>query len=210
MLQKAIEQFQAQSYPNKQMIIIYQETDNVTCLFLDKYNLPNNVKCFCVPKSFPNQTLGDLRNISLNLADGEYVCQWDDDDCYHKDRLKSQYEFIINEKVEACVLEQWIVYDCNTRKAYLSNKRFWEGSLLCKTDIARKFIYPSLEKGEDSSLISFLLDKKMIKLMPNNYHLYIYKYHGKNTWDATHFEQIFKMSEEIKSKSLLKAIEIYL
>jgi glycosyltransferase involved in cell wall biosynthesis len=36
------------------------------------------------------RTLGDLRNLALELAYGEWVIQWDDDDWYAPDRIERQ------------------------------------------------------------------------------------------------------------------------
>jgi hypothetical protein len=40
----------------------------------------------------PGATLGTLRGLSLDVATGEIVCQWDDDDCHHPDRILHQVQ----------------------------------------------------------------------------------------------------------------------
>ena len=40
----------------------------------------------------PGVSLGAARNLTVDTARGAYVCQWDDDDLYHPERLRIQYE----------------------------------------------------------------------------------------------------------------------
>lgn len=208
MLARAIQLFLSQSYPNKQLVIVFQESDTITSQFILNHSFNNNIKIVSVPVNTQRQTLGDLRNLSILSADGEYVCQWDDDDLYHSNRLALQYEFIIKNSIEACVLEQWTIYNMYTDKFYISNKRLWEGSLMCRTSVIKELSYPSLEKGEDTCLIDSLIEKNKIMALPNHPELYIYVYHGKNTWDEKHFNLIFSLSTELSGDSLDKAIKL--
>src|SRR6185312_14331875 len=52
----------------------------------------------------PGSTLGTLRNLSLDAATGDVVCQWDDDDCYHPDRVLRQVERMTQHRARACFL----------------------------------------------------------------------------------------------------------
>ncbi|MCC8197454.1 MAG: glycosyltransferase family 2 protein [Tannerellaceae bacterium] len=75
-------------------------------------------------------TLGELRNLCVQNADGKYICQWDDDDWYSEDRLQIQMEYIIKSNKAAWVLLCWIIFDSINKKSYLSSVRAWEGSIL--------------------------------------------------------------------------------
>ena len=77
----------------------------------------NSIKTFKIP-SYPKLTLGELRNLSVQYAQGEYVCQWDDDDYYSPLRLYEQYVNIIQQNKKGCILNQWLIYD------YLTNNIF--------------------------------------------------------------------------------------
>ena len=50
------------------------------------------------------QTLGELRNASVEAARGDIVCQWDDDDRYHPRRLELQFAAMRVENSEFCFL----------------------------------------------------------------------------------------------------------
>jgi glycosyltransferase involved in cell wall biosynthesis len=50
-------------------------------------------------------SLGALRNLSRESAGGEILCQWDDDDLHHPQRLERQLSALINSGGKALCLE---------------------------------------------------------------------------------------------------------
>lgn len=54
--------------------------------------------------------------------------------------------------------------------------------------------YDNLRIGEDTALIERLLSKNNLFLINNVPNLYIYIYHGKNTWNYSHWAKIFECS----------------
>jgi len=101
-LKRAIDCFLHQSYLNKELIIVYPEEDKETEFFImaNQHPLIRSVKV----KDTSKKSLGRLRNMSIDTADGEFFCVWDDDDWYHKDRLQFQMNAIRLHKKEACGL----------------------------------------------------------------------------------------------------------
>ncbi|MCX2584727.1 glycosyltransferase family 2 protein [Pedobacter sp. MR22-3] len=196
LLKRAINCFLAQTYPNKQLIILYEDHDSATYEFIKTENLPASIKVVKVPGS-PKETLGTLRNTAIDEADGLYVCQWDDDDWYHNGRLLTQYEAIIAAKVSGAILTQWLVFDGKSGRAFKSNVRNWEGSIMCKKDLILEKGYDNVARGEDTSLIDYLVEKNCLTFMNDMAGLYIYVYHGSNTWAYNHFNEIFDQSEEL-------------
>jgi len=196
MLQRVIRCFDNQSYPNKQMVIVYEESDQLTHEFIAQHTFDYNTKIVNIGLG-SKKTLGELRNISVREADGEYVCQWDDDDWYDPDRLSEQMNVLLLNNKPACVLSRWIVFDACSQKAYLSNRRLWEGSILCKRDRMLQNPYPQLSKGEDSNLINCLYEHGELSIIEDMPNLYVYIYHGDNTWEYAHFKQIFDYSKEL-------------
>lgn len=200
LISRAIDCFLAQTYPNKELIIIYEDNDNNIKNFLSKVT-ETTIRCYEVSTN-PKLSLGELRNLSLEYSLGEYFCQWDADDWYHNQRLEYQMKAILTMHKPICFLTYWIIFDTLTNKAYLSYKRLWEGSILCSKDIVIKdnIKYPSEPRMEDN-----IFSKKIIK--KNNVypvdlpHLYIYVYHGDNTWEYQHFQNNFNVgiqfSEEV-------------
>ncbi|WP_188930440.1 glycosyltransferase family 2 protein [Puia dinghuensis] len=197
---RAIACFQSQTYPNKQLVIVYEDKDVHICKFLQTIDDPT-IKCIQVPYE-PKLNLGELRNISIDHSDGEYICQWDSDDWFHNNRLQLQMRYILKMHKPICFLTYWIMYDSLTEKAYLSRKRLWEGTILCKKDflLASKLKYPNLEKLEDFKLVEKLLPLNVIYPIdiPN---LYIYVYHGENTWHYQHFKDNFNVGQELSESA---------
>ena len=190
LLQRAIHCFLAQTYPNKELVIVYEDDNLQTALFLQTYPAGENIRSFSVPAR-PKSPLGALRNYSLQMAAGDYICQWDDDDWYHRERLAVQFRLMQQAGKDACILEQWLLFDGHTGKAYLSHKRYWEGSLLCRKDLVLQNQYAGLAQGEDTPTVTALSNAQHIHLVRQQAHLYIYNYHGRNTWDYRHFKDFF-------------------
>ena len=208
MLQRVINCFYNQSYKNKQLVIVYEDFDTPTHEFVINSKFDDNVKIIMIDSSKGKIPLGELRNISIREADGEYITQWDDDDWFDPERLLSQMEILLAENKPACVLSRWIVFNSYTNKAYLSNRRLWEGSILCRKDIIQQNPYLAISKGEDSSVVEFLHQNGDLHLIEDMPHLYVYIYHGDNTWEAAHFNQIFDFSTELSESYSMDVLEV--
>lgn len=191
-LKKAISYFNQQTYPNRDLVIVYEGDDN----FLNHPLLKNDrIKIITVGDT--SITLGERRNIAIQNCDGDFFCHWDDDDWYHNKRLAIQLKSLQENNLEACVLDRLILYNNLTNQAYLSSKRSWEGSLLCKTEIVKgRLEYPRIQKGEDHALVTQLINRDCVHAISAPY-LYIYLFHGKNTWHQNHFQQLFDAGYEL-------------
>ncbi len=82
LLKRAIACFNSQTYDSKQLVIVYEETDLLTCAYIQSHTFASNIKLVAIPGGQSKLMLGELRNRSIKEAEGEYVCQWDDDDWY--------------------------------------------------------------------------------------------------------------------------------
>ena len=185
-LRMAINHFKAQTYPNKDLVILYEGKESFDNALID-----DKIKFIRIPDG-SNLSLGERRNISIQHCTGEYFCQWDDDDWYHDRRLELQIAALAQSGLAACVLSRLVLYDGNSQRAYLSSERYWEGTLLCRVNlITESFRYPHVNRSEDNSLVASLVRRDHIHVLAAPF-LYIYFYHGGNTWDKTHFEQLFQ------------------
>ena len=188
LLKRAIRCFEAQTYPNKELIILYQEHNLLTKDFLTSEVCNSLIKVFSVKQSY---TLGALRNYAIENSNGDFFCQWDDDDWHNAFRLDFQYNAIKTNSYDACVIDQWIIFDALNERACLSNKRFWEGSLLCSKELFFKKKYGNISRGEDTPFIQYLSYNKFLYLIKGMPNLYIYTYHGGNTFNQDHFYELF-------------------
>lgn len=208
MLERAIACFREQTYPDKQLVVVYEETDPLTCEFMEALPDSSEIKAVRIPAAKNKIVLGQLRNISVREADGEYVCQWDDDDWYDPERISTQIGRLQKAGKDASILSRWIVYDACRQKAYLSHRRLWEGSILCRRQVMLEFPYDALEKGEDTSLINYLRENDMLSIIEDMPELYIYTFHGTNTWENSHFDEIFRAGTELPEEYVSQIKEL--
>src|SRR5882762_9182892 len=89
-LKRAVNCFYGQSYARKELVIVYEGNKTEASKWISHLKDPK-IKVVHV-SVIPKLSLGELRNISIAHAKGEYFCQWDDDDWYHRDRVKIQLE----------------------------------------------------------------------------------------------------------------------
>ena len=201
-MRRAIGQFKAQTYPNKDLVIVYEGDYE----FLIDDKMPD-VKLIKLPTG-SDLSLGERRNMSIQHCKGDYFCQWDDDDWYHNRRLELQMSALAQSRRSACVLKRLLLYDGLTHSAYLSSERYWEGTLLCQTNLINESIrYPHVNRSEDNSLVVSLVRRDYVHALSAPY-LYVYFFHGMNTWEQAHFNQLFQAGYPLDetANKLMKAI----
>jgi len=102
MLSRAISCFLDQSYPARELVVVYEDDDAATRKYLLDFDEPS-VRPIMVASS-PKLTLGALRNISIQSSRGFFVAQWDDDDWYAPTRLAEQIKAIRTDDRRGCIL----------------------------------------------------------------------------------------------------------
>lgn len=192
-LKRAIICFLNQTYLKKELIIVHEKKCPFFFNLKKEYIDHNNIKFYHIERDL-QYSLGKLRNFAISQSNGKYICQWDDDDWYHPERIKIQLESLIKSKLPSTILTKWTVFDSIKNEAYISNERLWEGSILCLKSIFKKISYSDEEKGEDTPVISYLDNRNEIFRIKNMPYLYIYVFHGENTWSIDHWEKIFSAS----------------
>jgi glycosyltransferase involved in cell wall biosynthesis len=195
-LQRSVRCFSAQRYPNKELVIVHEGLRTEVTDWLGRLK-NRHIRIVLVPIR-PKKSLGELRNISIAHSTGEYFCQWDDDDWYHRDRLKIQLEQALRHRHPATFLMNWLIYNEKKNTAYFSSLRPWEGSVLCRRDVYPRIKYPDRSTSEDAHFLGQLLMKQRVFPVVSS-PLYIYVFHSKNTWDKDHFNMLFKSSQTLSS-----------
>ena len=195
---RAIRSFAVQSYPERELVIVtdgaktFRESLEryVSGLGLDK------VRFVCLDDE--RLTLGRLRNISMEAAEGEIICQWDDDDYSHPERLTIQAGHMLRQSAAACFFTDhlhfiqehrilcWI--DWTLDGTFEGTAQLAPGTLMMLKD--NRFRYPEdgpfARQGEDSILLESLYGSVNVAHLGGAGYLYLYQYHGDNTFSREH------------------------
>lgn len=184
LLGRAVACFRSQTHARRELVVVHDADDVATRDYVASLGDPS-IRAVGAPAE-PRPRLGGLRNLAVASSRGEYVAQWDDDDWYSPDRLAAQLQAVRESRQPACVLWRWTLFDMATGQAYVSARRPWEGSLF----IERAAIpaYPDLPRFEDTPVIEQLAREGRVVGLDRP-ELYVYVYHGGNTWTRVHWKR---------------------
>lgn len=195
---RSIYMYAAQKWPERELVIVTDGAESFR-KSLERYVEALGVQGvrFLYPDG-PRQTLGRLRNLSLEAARGELVCQWDDDDCNHPERLMVQAGHMLSQDAAACFLTDhlqliedkrvvcWV--DWTLGGTAEGSAQLVPGTLLMRRD--SRFRYPEegqyARMGEDSVLLESLCRSGNVAHLSGAGYLYLYTYHGRNTFSREH------------------------
>ncbi len=214
-VRRSIHCYLCQSYPNRELVVLCDDEDDggelnrlansyskegVKYLFVDIAKTNNNLPF----------SLGELRNLAVKEANGEWITQWDDDDLYSPSRIDAQYELIRAENLDACFLSSWMMYIQELKVFGITNLRVWEGSIMMKKSLREKFIYPDQRREEDLEMVRQMASTEGIRMaVLHRPSLYLYYHHGNNTNTAAHFQTNLSqnLSERYLESVCLNVIE---
>ncbi|MGA7411470.1 MAG: glycosyltransferase family A protein, partial [Bryobacteraceae bacterium] len=172
MARVAIECFKAQTYPNKNLLIVNHGEQSLVSGDARIFELRLNKSRW--------QTVGDLRNLALEHATGDYVVNWDDDDWHHPRRIEVQMQ--ARGEDTAVLLRTRIHHSLmNGCSRYAEYPRGAEASILHPRKVPYR--YPGMLRGSDS-----VFAKRFAVRLPidNDPAMHIRFFHGLNLWDEAH------------------------
>ncbi len=204
MLHRVIADFLAQRYEARELVILHDANDGFDTFcraeverIQDSFALHSSTSTSIrIERVSAGLTLGELRNRSVDLASGELVCQWDDDDRFHPDRLAVQVDALVGADSTACYLTQQLHWFADTRELFVEDwtresypRNVVQGSALVRRkDMPR---YPNLRRGEDTALLDALvLSGAKTARVPGKPWLFTYAFHGGNTFEREHHRAI--------------------
>ncbi|MEU0809260.1 glycosyltransferase [Streptomyces sp. NPDC005970] len=189
--ERAIRCFLAQTYTRAELVVVDDGADGALEDHVRELADPR-IRLHRLPPE--GRTLGELRNIAVDLAAGPYVCQWDDDDLYDPERLEVQLAAVLALDATACFLARERLWWPARRKLAISGVRVWEGSMLCAKDALPR--YPEQRRGEDSPVAEAVVrGGRTVSLDAPE--LYTYVFHGANTFDEPHFTSLFDAATQV-------------
>ena len=200
LIKKAIRCYAYQTYKNKELIVLSQgnvDENNAIRYYISSL-LRDDIVFLDAPS---NLTLGAMRNASIEVARGSIICQWDDDDLYHPDRIRTQYIALrSHSKNVGCAYSGFLKYFKNTGEVYWCD---WMGEgalssqLLCGAVMFHKKIFHKYKNmlypqtgdqchvEEDLNVLQKLIAAGPVVAVSGAHH-YVYVYHGENTYDLEH------------------------
>ena len=139
-----------------------------------------------VPQRLP---LGALRNLALAEAKGEVLCQWDDDDLFHPQRLETQLLALRAPRVEAVFLGDVFHLFTDVSELYWTSwrhtpSRCHPGTGLWRASSTTR--YTDEARGEDLTFCQALRSRGGFEVLAGAPHLYVYRWTGGNAWGREH------------------------
>lgn len=205
LLKKSIRCYQQQTYPNRELIILCQGGKEIHAQMREHLKELNDPSILFIPAP-QRLVLGALRNTLVELATGEIICQWDDDDLYSPRRMLNQYNAMVANRVNiACAYCRFLklfflpegnqMYWCDWSGEFEYSHRFLCGTVMFYKELmydltkAHGLLYP--ETGaqchveEDLNVWQKLIRRGKVVDIESGLD-YIYVYHGENLYDLEH------------------------
>lgn len=119
MLDIALRRFEAQTYPNKEIVVVYDEDNAAAGAVVDRHAALGSATAVrviaAINRKGKGATLGELRNQAIAAASGELIIQWDDDDWYSAKRVEMQYRALMaSQGGDGVLLLRYTLYETFT------------------------------------------------------------------------------------------------
>lgn len=198
LLELAVGDFAAQTHADAELVIVHDGGADFDARVraLAQRHAAHRIR---VHAATPGASLGALRNLSVRLAEGEFVCQWDDDDRYHPLRLELQLDALGEQRAEFCFLSDQLHWFPQAGELYWDDwnpepypLNFVQGTLLGRK--AAMPPYPELARGEDTALVlDILRNRSPVARVRDRGWAYVYVYHGTNAFPVEHHAAISRL-----------------
>lgn len=223
--QRAIDSFARQSWANRELVIVTDGTPAFRSALQDYVDRQDIAGIrFVVPEE-PGLPLGALRNLACDASSGSILCQWDDDDWSHPQRLELQYRQMENEGAKACLLcDHLQFFEDSGELSWLDwslvshGRPVHPGTLMRVRDdrVAYPESGPFARRGEDSVVLEALYAQGAVCEMNGSGYLFLYTWHGRNTFDRAHHAGLAGLSisrsqlmdRESKLRETLRLVEL--
>jgi glycosyltransferase involved in cell wall biosynthesis len=167
---RAIRYFQRQDYPSRELVVVDDGMDRV------EDAIPADPRIRYVPLERP-LVLGAKRNRACELARGEVIVHWDDDDWTAPRRLSYQIGELERHAADVCGLARQLYLDPARRAAwryeYPSSRRPWvAGNTLCyPRELWSRNPFRELAVGEDNRFVWSGAVRNVLQLADHSFHV---------------------------------------
>lgn len=183
---QSIKYFHSQNYPNIELIIVYDSASDLPENFIPE----ENIRLF--KSDNITDSIGKKRNMACEMARGEIIIHWDDDDWYSTERISSQVLPILENKCDITGLNNTLFYlpkknefwKCSgalSKKMLVNNihggtlaynKSFWSNDTR----------YPNTSLREDADFMLKIIQNGARLKEIDGSKLFVYLRHGSNSW----------------------------
>ena len=172
----AVHFFLRQSYPHRELIVVDDGALRIDHLIP---KLPSIRYC----RLERRRSLGDKRNLACELASGDVIAHWDDDDWIAPSRLSIQLEALESSGAAATGLSVIRYFDPQRRSAWLwrSDTTAWlaGGSLCYRKALWSAHPFRPLDAGEDLTFTHDVGFERFVDLGDADFYAAVI--HGRNT-----------------------------
>ena len=192
LLRRAVRCFNRQRYANRELVVLDDGDADLSPALAE---VPARQLRYTRIEKDPANVLGALRNRTLDLASGDVIAQWDDDDWYDAERLQVQVGQL-QRGADACTIAATLMH-LNTpdflRHPYVGHLRGGvPGTIVHRRDDAIR--YPAQRRAEDSVYLDAWRARSHAALSDDYAYLFIRTFHGANTWEQQHFHRRLRNS----------------
>lgn len=189
LVRRSVGCFQRQDHPHKELVILSDDPNDEPDLRALEKNDPR-VRVAIIEHD-PLRRLGGLRNMSMDLARGDWLVQWDDDDWYGRERVSRQLAAALRAGAGASALKYTLMHMVTAHETTHSFRGdtgvATPGTILYRRSDLR---YPNLAKNEDGEFLRAARARFGLAIMGAEWSsLYVRIFHGANTWDEAHFHK---------------------
>jgi hypothetical protein len=113
LLRRAVECFERQDWPSerRELLLLFDSASSSAAAVAEEWGQRRGVRLLPVDESRHSLSLGELRQLSVEAAKGEFIVQWDDDDWYHSSRITKQMEAVAQggDDCVASMMREWVL-----------------------------------------------------------------------------------------------------
>lgn len=184
--ERAIWCFSQQSHPNRELVIVDDGTTDYSAI-IDSSGSRGRIRYVRLPPR--GESLGELRNRSIEEAHGSWIIQWDDDEWYHPRRIEIQLEAARRSGMGASALRSTLMRidsDDGDHLEFRSDSGIaTPGTIMFERGPDR---YPALRRNEDGIFLRSIRRRVGVAVLGTEFsHLFVRIHHGRNTWNREHF-----------------------
>lgn len=188
---RAVEYFLRQRWRNAELIVLDDSPAEELAM------LPSHPR-IRVRRLHERLPMGEKHNLGLEMAQGDMIAHWDDDDWQSPLRLMRQVEVLLLQKADVCGYATDLLMTCGDARfwRFVKGKRttlvgnamiavnvpFMDGTAMFKRSVVGQMQYPTIPVGQKVVFLEGLHRAgAKLKSMPND-GIYVYVRHDANTW----------------------------